>query len=125
MRTPRSQIDKDRLRLDRLFDRLGRKFPRVKGFLDWVRRPSSRPLRFPLGLLLIIGGVFSFLPVLGLWMLPLGLLLLAIDVAALQGPISWAIIRGERWWQLRQRRRRRAGRSGPGGHPVRGKARAP
>ena len=32
-----------------------------------------------MGLLLIAGGVFSILPVLGLWMLPLGLVLLAED----------------------------------------------
>ncbi len=33
----------------------------------------------PVGLLLIVGGVFSILPVLGLWMLPLGLVLLSED----------------------------------------------
>ena len=33
----------------------------------------------PVGLLLIVGGVFSILPVLGLWMLPLGLVVLAED----------------------------------------------
>jgi hypothetical protein len=32
-----------------------------------------------MGLLLIVGGVFSILPVPGLWMLPLGLVLLAED----------------------------------------------
>jgi hypothetical protein len=36
--------------------------------------------RIPLAILLIFGGIFSFLPVLGLWMLPLGLVLFA------QGP---------------------------------------
>ena len=35
-------------------------------------------------ILLILGGIFSFLPVLGLWMLPLGLLLIAQDVPLLQ-----------------------------------------
>ncbi|BCI66393.1 hypothetical protein EMQ_2954 [Acetobacter aceti NBRC 14818] len=35
----------------------------------------------PSGLLFCVGGVLSFLPVLGLWMLPLGLLLLAEDVS--------------------------------------------
>ena len=33
-----------------------------------------------MGVLLICGGLFSFLPILGLWMLPLGLGLLADDV---------------------------------------------
>ncbi|HVW91343.1 MAG TPA: hypothetical protein VHB74_01910 [Devosia sp.] len=107
MQTPRpSRASRHRARLDRQFDRIGRRFPAVKGFLDWARRPSSRLLRFPVALLLIAGGIFSFLPILGLWMLPLGLLLLAIDVPALQGPIGGALVRGERWWQLRRRRKR-------------------
>jgi hypothetical protein len=38
-------------------------------------------------LLLIVGGVVGFLPVLGFWMIPLGLLLLAQDVPFLQRPI--------------------------------------
>ena len=34
-------------------------------------------------MLLILGGVLSILPILGLWMLPLGLILLAEDIPAL------------------------------------------
>jgi hypothetical protein len=34
--------------------------------------------------LLILGGIFSVLPVLGIWMLPLGLILLAEDVPVLR-----------------------------------------
>ncbi|WP_259400492.1 hypothetical protein [Roseovarius sp. SCSIO 43702] len=37
-------------------------------------------LRFLMGVLLIIGGILSFLPVLGLWMLPLGVAVAALDV---------------------------------------------
>jgi hypothetical protein len=40
-----------------------------------VRAPA--PLRWSAGLALIVGGVFGFLPVLGFWMIPLGVLLLA------------------------------------------------
>jgi hypothetical protein len=36
-------------------------------------------LRKTVGVLLIIGGLLGFLPVLGYWMLPLGLALLAVD----------------------------------------------
>jgi hypothetical protein len=36
-------------------------------------------LRKTVGILLIIGGLLGFLPVLGYWMLPLGLALLAVD----------------------------------------------
>lgn len=41
--------------------------------------PKSRILRLFFGALLIVGGVFGFLPILGLWMLPLGLIYLAVD----------------------------------------------
>ncbi len=42
--------------------------------------PRSRLLRIILGVFLMIGGLFSILPVFGLWMIPLGLLILSIDV---------------------------------------------
>jgi hypothetical protein len=41
--------------------------------------PRSPALRIGLGLVLIVGGVLSFLPVLGIWMIPLGFLVLSID----------------------------------------------
>ena len=66
----------------------------------------------PMALLLIAGGFLSFLPVLGVWMLPLGLLLLAVDLPVLRGPISVLIIRSrriaKRWlrrWQAWRKRR--------------------
>ena len=96
-------------RLDRLYDRIGRHIPASAGFLRWARNPSSRLLRIPLGILLLLGGVFSFLPILGVWMLPLGLMLLAIDFPPLQGPVVWAMLKGERW--LTCRRRRKAARN--------------
>ncbi|MDP3198102.1 hypothetical protein [Tabrizicola sp.] len=64
--------------------------------MSTLRQDSWFPIRFPVALLLIAGGVFSFLPVLGVWMLPLGLLLLAVDLPVLRGPISAFIIRGRR-----------------------------
>ncbi len=36
-------------------------------------------MRWVLGVTLIIGGILGFLPVLGFWMIPLGLLVLAPD----------------------------------------------
>jgi purine-cytosine permease-like protein len=41
--------------------------------------PRNMLLRVLLGLLLVIGGLLGFLPILGYWMLPLGLLILSID----------------------------------------------
>ena len=46
----------------------------------WLRQPSSRWVRIPVGILLIIGSFLSILPVFGLWMLPLGMVMLAQDV---------------------------------------------
>ncbi|MEX0345721.1 MAG: PGPGW domain-containing protein [Rhizobiaceae bacterium] len=43
--------------------------------------PRSRLLRVSIGILLVILGIFGFLPVLGFWMIPLGLLILSYDFA--------------------------------------------
>jgi hypothetical protein len=83
-------------RFQRQFDALGRLAPALRGPMSTLRKDSWFPIRFPLALILIAGGVFSFLPVLGIWMLPLGLLLLAVDLPILRGPISGLIIRGRR-----------------------------
>ena len=81
-------------------------WPRPAKFMRWLRRPSSRLVRIPLALLLVVGGVFSFLPILGLWMLPLGLLLIAQDVPFLQGPLARMLGWIERKWIQRQRAKR-------------------
>jgi len=62
--------------------------PRAAKFIGWLRKPSSRLVRVPVAILLIVGGIFGILPVLGLWMLPLGLVLFAQDVPMLQKPIA-------------------------------------
>ena len=41
-------------------------------------------LRSLLGLLLVVGGVFGFLPVLGFWMIPLGIAVIGLDVEPLR-----------------------------------------
>jgi len=68
-------------RVDRLIARLP---AAVRTASRWLRRPSSRWARVPAGVLLVAGGVLSILPVLGLWMLPLGVILLADDIPALR-----------------------------------------
>jgi hypothetical protein len=77
--------------------------PRSARFVGWLRKPSSRYVRIPLAVLLIAGGIFSFLPVLGVWMLPLGLLLFAQDVPILQKPLAQMLGWVERKWIERQR----------------------
>lgn len=63
-------------------------------------------LRVPLGLTLIFGGLLAILPVFGLWMIPLGFLILAIDLPFLRPFVSATIIRLRRKWALLQRKRR-------------------
>ena len=72
-------------RLDALVHRLP---PRLAGTVNYLLQPSSRWVRIPAGALLVAGGVLSFLPVLGIWMLPLGVALLAEDVPALRASRS-------------------------------------
>lgn len=42
--------------------------------------PQSKPIRIGLGILLVACGLLGFLPVLGFWMIPLGLLVLSVDI---------------------------------------------
>ena len=44
-----------------------------------ISLPGSRLGRIVLGVALMMGGFLWFLPVLGLWMLPLGLVVLSVD----------------------------------------------
>ena len=107
------QRARDKDRLDRKLNRLERKLPGwLARTLRWLRTPSGRWVRIPVALLLVAGGLIGFLPVLGFWMVPLGLLLLALDVAVLRRPmlklITWLERRWnrlQRWWQSRRGRK--------------------
>jgi hypothetical protein len=47
--------------------------------------------------------MLSILPVLGIWMLPLGLVLLALDVALRRRPTVHMLVIGERLWSRLRR----------------------
>lgn len=64
---------------------------RMKRALVWVRANVPPGLRLVLGLLLIVGGMFGFLPILGFWMIPLGLAVAGLDIK----PV-WRAIRRRR-----------------------------
>ena len=89
-------MSRSKQRLARQFDAIKRKIPAIAGFVGVLQSKRAILIRVPMALLLIVGGFVSFLPFLGLWMLPLGLLLLAIDIPALQSPVSAVIIRVRR-----------------------------
>ena len=102
--------DRDAKKLERQLDRISAELPsRVGGFLRWLRGPSSRWVRVPAGLLLIIGGVVGFLPVLGFWMVPLGALLLAQDIPFLRRPVLQLLAWLEREWIKWKSQRSRGG----------------
>jgi hypothetical protein len=68
-------------RVERLIDRLPE---RLRTTIRWLRRPSSRWVRIPAGLLFVGGSLLSIFPLFGVWMLPLGLMLFAEDVPPLR-----------------------------------------
>jgi hypothetical protein len=89
----------DRARHDWRLEGLIAHLPKnMQSIVRWLRLPSSRWVRIPAGLLLLAGGVFSILPFLGLWMLPLGMVLLAEDVPLLRR----ATDRGLDWIERRR-----------------------
>jgi hypothetical protein len=98
--------------LNEAFDELERETPdRVTRMIRWLRTPEARRVRLPLGILCIIASFFWFLPVIGLEYLPLGLLLIAVDVPFLRRPVAVFILWLEsRWMALKRwwRRKRKA-----------------
>jgi len=111
--SPRKQKQASRLR--RQIDALARGAPVPRAPIEALLDSRMRLVRAPLAVLLILGSFLSILPVFGVWMLPAGLLLLAIDVPRLRPHVSGAMIRARRWWALRRRRGRspQAAEEGP------------
>lgn len=66
---------------------------RVQDGVEWLRYPPRRAVRLLASAFLVLGGLLSILPVLGLWMLPLGLALLSDDIPRLK---IW-LERAARW----------------------------
>jgi hypothetical protein len=77
---------------------------RVEVFGRSFELPASRLARIAIGLLLIVGGCFAFLPVLGVWMLPLGFMVLSIDIAIVRRWRRRTEVRWSRWRASRARR---------------------
>ncbi|QPC87545.1 hypothetical protein GA830_12895 [Mesorhizobium sp. NBSH29] len=71
-----------------------------------VRLPQSRALRVLIGVALTVLGLFGFLPVLGFWMTPLGLLVLSYEFHLVRRLRRRTVV----WWEKRQRKKR-AGKS--------------
>lgn len=67
--------------------------------------PRSRPLRVGIGVGLIGGGLLGFLPVLGFWMVPLGMIVLAEDFPVVRRWNRRIGVAAKRWWTGRKSRR--------------------
>ena len=89
--------------------------PKVQVGRFSLELPRNRAVRISLGAALVVGGgVFGFLPVLGYWMVPLGLVVLASDVPVIRRFNRRVVVKTGRWWQ---RRRGRAAPSAPTSSP--------
>lgn len=78
----------------------------------WLIRPEAKWLRLPLGVALIAGGALSFLPILGVWMLPIGALSLGEDIPPVRRVTLQALGKAQEWkdrWYDRQRHRHPSG----------------
>lgn len=84
--------------------------PAVRFGQHRIPLPHSRTARIGLGIALLAGGMLFFLPVLGLWMLPLGLLVLSVDFLRIRRIRRRLTI----WWG---RRSANHNKKGPGGEP--------
>lgn len=51
----------------------------IKDLFNKLKNHPSRKLRISAGILLVIFGLLGFLPVVGFWMIPLGVILLSVD----------------------------------------------
>lgn len=90
---------------------------RLQGHMpDWagrnlgrLREPKAVWVRVPAGIALAGGGVLSVLPGLGVWMLPIGLALLAHDVPVMRRPLA-SVLRfsNDKIEQRRERRKNAA-----------------
>ena len=63
--------------------------------------PQSRTLRVAVGVLLVVFGMLGFLPVLGFWMIPLGLLVLSYEFALIRRLRRRVVV----WFTRRQKSR--------------------
>lgn len=98
--------DKNDLRFEREYERLAQMMPKwAARTLAWLRQPYARLVRIPIGIIFTLGGIFSILPFLGVWMLPIGLILLAVDLPFLRGPVAATLVRLRHWWERWRKRK--------------------
>ena len=86
---------------------------RRAGLPHGIRLSRRRWHRIALGIALIFGGLLGFLPVLGFWMIPLGLVVLSYDIARVRRLRRRLLV----WWHRRVARRGGDTRQRPSSEP--------
>jgi hypothetical protein len=66
-----------------------------------VKVPGHPLSRIALGVALCVGGVLGFLPILGFWMIPLGLIVLSVDLPPVRRFRRRATVKLGHWLQKR------------------------
>jgi hypothetical protein len=95
--------EEDQTLAERRLEKLIARLPRgLTAFIHRARKPKMIWLRVPLGIALFCGGFLAILPVLGMWMTPLGLILLAQDFPPVRRGvyrlINWTAAKRPRWF---------------------------
>jgi hypothetical protein len=77
--------------------------PRIRFGKYSVVLPANRLVRITLGIaLVVLGGLFGFLPVLGYWMVPVGFLILATDLPPIRRFNRRMTVAIVGWWNNRK-----------------------
>ena len=66
--------------------------------IGWLWQPRFHWVRLPVGIVLILAGIVGFLPILGFWMVPLGLIVMAKDIPPLRPTLVRCLDWAERKW---------------------------
>jgi purine-cytosine permease-like protein len=79
-----------------------RRVPGIRLFGREYTMPQARWLRIAIGIALVALGLFGFLPILGFWMIPVGLLVLSYEFAVIRRRRRRFVL----WWERRRNKKR-------------------
>jgi hypothetical protein len=74
---------------------------KIKTFREKVTR-LPKPVRIIVGILLVLSGLVGFLPILGFWMVPVGLAVLSIDIPIVKKLVHRMTTAFNRWRRKRR-----------------------
>jgi hypothetical protein len=86
--------------MDENTSRVGPAHRKISIFGKKFTMPQSRPLRIAIGVLLVVFGILGFLPILGFWMIPLGIFTLSYEFAYIRRFRRRIVV----WWERRRKR---------------------